>query len=46
MKNGTKSCSKGADPRRVKIGPIKWAKLNLSFDKLFSAWTIGHMMVY
>jgi hypothetical protein len=31
---------KGAGPRRVKIGPIEWAKLNLSFDKLFSAWTI------
>jgi hypothetical protein len=34
---------KGAGPRRVKIGPIKWAKLNLSFDKLFSAWKIGHI---
>jgi hypothetical protein len=34
---------KGAGPRRVKIGPIKWSKLNLSFDKLFSAWKIGHI---
>jgi hypothetical protein len=35
--------SKGAGPRRVKIGPKEWAKLNLSFDKLFSAWKIGHI---
>jgi hypothetical protein len=30
-------------PRRVKIGPIKGAKLNWSFDKLFSAWKIGRI---
>jgi hypothetical protein len=35
--------TKGAGPRRVKNCPIKWAKLKLSFDKLFSAWTIGHI---
>jgi hypothetical protein len=34
---------KRAGPRRIKIGPIKWAKLNSSFDKLFSAWKIGHI---
>jgi hypothetical protein len=35
--------NKGAGPRRVKIGPIEWAKLNFIFDKLFSAWKIGHI---
>jgi hypothetical protein len=34
---------KEAGPRRLKIGPIKCAKLNWSFDKLFSAWKIGHI---
>jgi hypothetical protein len=34
---------KGAGPRRVKFSTIKWAKLNLTFDKLFSAWKIGHI---
>jgi hypothetical protein len=29
--------------QRVKIGPMKWAKLNWSFDKLFSAWKIGYI---
>jgi hypothetical protein len=32
--------SKELGPRRVRIGPIKWAKLNWSFDKSFSAWNI------
>jgi predicted RNA-binding protein len=35
--------NKEVSPQRVKIGPIKWAKLNCSFDKLFSAWKIGHI---
>jgi surface polysaccharide O-acyltransferase-like enzyme len=35
--------TKGAGPRRVKIGPIKWAKLNWSFGKLFSAWKIWYI---
>jgi hypothetical protein len=35
--------SKEVGSRRIKIGLIKWAKLNWSFDKLFSAWTTGHI---
>jgi hypothetical protein len=31
--------------RRVKIGPMKRVKLNLSFDKLFSAWKIEHIIL-
>jgi hypothetical protein len=34
---------KEVGPWRVKIGPTKWAKLKWSFDKLFSAWNIGHI---
>jgi hypothetical protein len=36
---------KEAGPRRVKIGQMKWAKLNGSFDKLhvFSTWKIWHI---
>jgi hypothetical protein len=36
-------CCKEVGPQRVKIGPIKWAKLNWSFDKLFSAWKIWYI---
>jgi hypothetical protein len=36
-----------AGPQRVKIGPIKWAKLNVSFDTFFfSMEDRAYMMVY
>jgi hypothetical protein len=38
--------SKEVGQRRFKIGPMKWAKFNWSFDKLFSAWKMRHIMFY